>query len=188
VLDAIQNTAYATWVRESWGWPFALTFHAFGNAIRGGLIFIICLRLWPVPDHSVYVAAEADPCHWTGFFIQVFSGTTLWVSKPARYLADGLFEWKLIFVLSGAIITYYFQKLLKQEAAGWQASGAVSASGMRLVADNHARLVRGSGGRPSDRLSRSTLSRLSVSASSRSNPRRATGAGFRLRGPDQITA
>jgi len=45
VLDAIQSTPYATWVRESWGWPFALTFHAFGNAIVVGLIFIICLRL-----------------------------------------------------------------------------------------------------------------------------------------------
>jgi len=135
VLDAIQNTAYATWVRESWGWPFALTFHAFGNAIVVGLIFIICLRLLGLFRTIPYTSLQKLIRDIrTGFVIQVFSGTTLWVSKPARYLADGLFEWKLFFVFSGAVITYYFQKLLRQEAAGWQASGTVSARGMRLVA------------------------------------------------------
>ena len=135
MLDAIQNTAYATWVRGSWGWPFALTFHAFGNAIVVGLIFIICLRLLGLFRTIPYTSLQKlIPVIWTGFVIQVFSGTTLWVSKPARYLADGLFEWKLFFVFSGAVITYYFQKLLRQEAAGWQASGTVSARGMRLVA------------------------------------------------------
>ena len=38
VLDWIQSTSYAVWVRESWGWPFALTLHAFGNAIVVGLV------------------------------------------------------------------------------------------------------------------------------------------------------
>ena len=45
MLDWIQSTSYAVWVRESWGWPFALTLHAFGNAIVVGLVFIICLRV-----------------------------------------------------------------------------------------------------------------------------------------------
>jgi hypothetical protein len=40
VLDWIQNTQYAVWVRESWGWPFALTLHAFGNAMVVGLIVL----------------------------------------------------------------------------------------------------------------------------------------------------
>ena len=38
MLDWITNTDYATWVRQSWGWALALTFHAFGNAIIVGLI------------------------------------------------------------------------------------------------------------------------------------------------------
>jgi len=135
VLDWIQNTEYATWVRESWGWPFALTFHAFGNAIVVGLIFIIALRLFglfrTIPITSLN---RLIPVIWFGFVVQVYSGTTLWVSKPARYLADGMFEWKLIFVIAGAIVTIYFQKLLKKEGANWQASGHVPVSAQRLVA------------------------------------------------------
>ena len=135
MLDWIQNTEYATWVRESWGWPYALTFHAFGNAIVVGLFFIIAMRLFglfrTIPITSLN---RLFPVIWAGFIIQVYSGTTLWVSKPARYLADGMFEWKLIFVITGAIITIYFQKLLKKEAANWQAAGQVPISARRFVA------------------------------------------------------
>lgn len=135
MLEAIQNTEYATWVRESWGWPFALTLHAFGNAIVVGLTFIIALRLFglfrTIPITSL---PRLIPVIWTGFVVQVFSGTTLWVSKPARYIADGMFEWKLIFVLTGMIVTIYFQKLLKKEAGSWQAAGSPPPSAMRFVA------------------------------------------------------
>ena len=45
LLESLGMTEYAAWVRESlWGWPLSLTFHAFGNAIVVGLIFIIGLR------------------------------------------------------------------------------------------------------------------------------------------------
>lgn len=135
MLEVIQSTEYATWVRESWGWPYALTLHAFGNGIVVGLIFIIALRLFglfrTIPITSL---PRLIPVIWVGFIIQVYSGTTLWVSKPARYLADGMFEWKLIFVLTGAIVTIYFQKRLKAEAASWQAAGKAPPSAMRFVA------------------------------------------------------
>jgi hypothetical protein len=135
VLDWIQSTDYATWVRESWGWPFALTFHAFGNAIVVGLFFIIAMRLFglfrTIPITSLN---RLFPVIWTGFAIQVYSGTTLWVSKPARYLADGMFEWKLIFVITGMIVTIYFQKLLKREGGRWQVDGRVPSSALRFTA------------------------------------------------------
>ena len=45
MLEWLTNTPYAEWVRESWGWPIALTIHAFGTATVVGFIFIIGLRL-----------------------------------------------------------------------------------------------------------------------------------------------
>jgi nitrite reductase/ring-hydroxylating ferredoxin subunit len=45
VLEWLTSTPYADWVRESWGWPLALTVHAFGTATVVGFIFIIGLRL-----------------------------------------------------------------------------------------------------------------------------------------------
>ena len=135
MLDWIQSTEYATWVRESWGWPFALTFHAFGNAIVVGLFFIIAMRLFglfrTIPVTSL---TRLFPVIWAGFIIQVFSGTTLWVSKPARYLADGMFEWKLFFVFTGMVVTIYFQKYLTREAGRWQSNGHVPSRALQFTA------------------------------------------------------
>jgi hypothetical protein len=135
MLDWLQNTPYATWVRESWGWPFALTLHAFGNAMVVGLIFIICLRVLglfrTIPFTSLN---KLIPIIWAGIAIQVYSGFTLWSSKPTKYLSDGMFQWKFALVVLGVIITYYFHGTLKRETANWAAAGRVPSTGVRLVA------------------------------------------------------
>jgi hypothetical protein len=134
VLDWIANTDYATWVRQSWGWALALTFHAFGTAIIVGLIFIITLRLLGFFRCIPYTSLNRLlPVIWIGFVVQVLSGATLWASKPARYLADGLFQWKFTFVVFAAVVTVFFHQLLRRETPNWQSAGAVSVRGTRFV-------------------------------------------------------
>ena len=38
MLEYLNNTEYAEWVRESLGWPIALTIHAFGTATVSGIL------------------------------------------------------------------------------------------------------------------------------------------------------
>ena len=135
MLEWLTNTQYAVWVRESWGWPFALTLHAFGNAMVVGLIFIICLRMLGLFQTIPYTSLnKLVPIIWAGVAIQVFSGFTLWSSKPAKYLSDGMFLWKFSLVILGVIVTYYFHNTLKRESADWKASGKVSSWGVKVVA------------------------------------------------------
>jgi hypothetical protein len=135
MLDWLQNTPYATWVRESWGWPFALTLHAFGNAMVVGLIFIICLRVLGLFRTIPYTSLNRlIPIIWAGLAIQVYSGFTLWSSKPTKYLSDGMFQWKFALVVLGVIITWYFHNTLKRETAAWTAAGRVPSNGVRIVA------------------------------------------------------
>jgi hypothetical protein len=63
----------------------------------------------------------------------VLSGGTLWASKPARYLADGLFQWKFTFVVFATVTTIFFHQMLRRETPKWQANGAVSVRGTRYV-------------------------------------------------------
>ena len=63
---------------------------------------------------------------------QVISGVTLWMTKPAQYLADGMFEIKFTFVVLATIMLGFFQATIKREAAGWDASGTVSPRGRRI--------------------------------------------------------
>jgi hypothetical protein len=135
MLEWLQNTDYATWVRESWGWPYALTLHAFGNAIVVGLMFIICLRVLGLFRTIPYTSLNRlIPFIWAGLAIQVYSGFTLWASKPAKYLADGMFQWKFTLVVIGVVVTWYFHNTLKRETAAWAQAGAVPARSVRIVA------------------------------------------------------
>jgi hypothetical protein len=135
MLEWLQNTPYATWVRESWGWPYALTLHAFGNAMIVGLMFIICLRVLGLFRTIPYTSLnKLIPIIWIGLVIQTYSGFTLWASKPARYLGDGLFQWKFTLVIIGTIMTWYFHNTMKRETAAWQAAGKVTSSGVKIVA------------------------------------------------------
>ena len=135
MFDWLTETSYAAWVRESWGWPLALTIHAFGNAIIVAFSFIMGMRLIGLFRTITYTSLlKLFPYIWVAFVAQAYSGFTLWMTKPDKYLASGMFEVKFSFVIIGAILTYYFQNVMKREAAAWEASGKVSLLGIRYIA------------------------------------------------------
>ena len=135
MLDWLANTDYAAWVRQSWGWALALTFHAFGNAIVVGLIFIIALRMLGFFRAIPYTSLNRLlPVIWIALVVQIVSGTTLWMSKPAKYLSDGMFQWKFAFVVLATITTLFFHQMLRRDTPSWQANGTVTVAGKRFVA------------------------------------------------------
>jgi hypothetical protein len=133
VLEWLQTTPYSEWVRTSWGWAFALTIHAFGNALVVGLMFIVGLRLFGFFRTIPYTSLNRLFLFiWIGVACQVYSGLTLWMSKPPRYVHDWVFDTKFTLVVIGVTLTVFFQRTLRREAADWQAAGAVSKRGLRL--------------------------------------------------------
>lgn len=135
MLEWLQTTAYSEWVRESWGWAFALTIHAFGNATVVGLMFIMGLRLFGLFRTIPYTSLnKLFPFIWVAVLFQFLSGFTLFMSKPPRYVRDGVFDIKFSLVIIGVVLLVYFQKMLKSDAANWQAAGKVTSRGVRLAA------------------------------------------------------
>jgi hypothetical protein len=135
VLEWLQTTGYSEWVRESWGWAFALTIHAFGNATVVGLMFIIGLRLFGFFKTIPYTSLNRlFPFIWVAVVFQFMSGFTLFMSKPPRYVRDDVFDIKFTLVIVGVALTIYFQKMLKKDAASWQAAGKVTHKGVRMAA------------------------------------------------------
>jgi hypothetical protein len=136
VLEWLENTQLSAWVRtELWGWPLALTVHAFGTALVVGFIFIINLRLLGLFETIPYTSLNRlFPVVWVALVLQLLSGFTLWMTKPTRYVADGAFVLKFSLVIVGAILTLYFYRTIKREAAAWEAAGGVSSRGVKFVA------------------------------------------------------
>jgi len=131
----LQDTTYATWVRENRGWAVALTIHAFGNAIVVGLVLITGLRLFgyfrAIP---LKLIRAFFPFIWWAVVAQVLSGTSLWLTKPVQYLTDGVFLLKFSLVVIGLIVLYYYQRFLNREIPVWEAAGAITPSGRRFAA------------------------------------------------------
>jgi hypothetical protein len=133
LLEALGDTEYAAWVRESlYGWASALTVHAFGNAIVIGLTFVIGLRLIGMFRAIPYTAMlRLFPVIWIGVVIQVLSGFSLWMTKPARYTGDSMFDTKFTLVVIGIIVTIFFERTFRREVADWEKNQAVSSRGLR---------------------------------------------------------
>jgi hypothetical protein len=122
-------------VRESWGWALALTVHAFGNAVVVGLVLIMAMRLFGLFRTIPYTALpKLFPFIWVAICFQFASGFTLWMSKPGRYVKDGVFDIKFSLVIIGVILLVFFQKTITQQSPEWQANGRVSGRGIQLAA------------------------------------------------------
>ena len=136
MLAWLESTQFSALVRgELWGWPLALTIHAFGTAVVIGFIFIISLRSLGLFETIPYTSLDRlFPVIWVAFVLQFISGFALWMAKPTRYVADGAFVLKLSLVIVGIILTLYFYGTMKREAAAWEAAGAIPSRAVKFVA------------------------------------------------------
>jgi hypothetical protein len=73
------------------------------------------------------------PFIWVALVVQVASGLTLWMTKPAQYLGDGMFEVKMTFLLASIIVTVMFQRIVRTEVSSWDTGRKATPRGARLA-------------------------------------------------------
>jgi hypothetical protein len=137
VLAWLESTPFSAWERSETllGWPLTLTIHALGTALVIGFAFIINLRLLGLFETIPYTSLKRlFPVVWAALVLQFLSGFALWMTKPTRYMADTAFLLKFLFLIIGIVLTSYLYATMKREAASWEAAGAVSSRGFKLVA------------------------------------------------------
>jgi len=135
VLEWLGTSPYAEWVDESWGWPLALTIHALGMAVVVGFMAIITLRLLGAFPNMPYSSlGKLIPYIWVAVVLQAISGFTLWVTKPAQYLGDVMFDTKFTLVIVACIAMGVFHSTFRREVAGWEAAGTVTSRGIKVAA------------------------------------------------------
>ena len=136
MLEWLESTQFSAWVRnELWGWPLALTLHAFGTALVIGFVLIIALRLLGFFRLIPYTLLDRlFPVIWVALVLQFLSGFALWMTKPTQYVVDVAFLLKFSLVIVGALLTLSLYRTVKREDASWETKGAVSSRGVKLVA------------------------------------------------------
>ena len=140
MLSWLESTWYAEWIQISlYGWAINLTFHALGTATVVGLIIVTGLRLLglfqPIPYALLYKLLGLA---WIGVVINIISGFSLFMSQATSYVVDITFVIKMIFVVFGMVTIWYTQKVIKRDAAAWEAAGTVSSLGVKLATGSFA--------------------------------------------------
>ena len=126
-LTWMEGTAYSEWIVAGLvGWPLMLSMHAVGLAIIVGIMFVLSLRMAgyfkPIPYASLN---DLMAFGWIGIALNVFSGFSLFMAQASFYVTSPPFLVKITFVILGIANLHYTQKVLRREAAGWDAAGAV---------------------------------------------------------------
>jgi hypothetical protein len=103
MMDAIENSAYAVWVRESpsiFAYTTVLSLHAIGLAIIVGINYVVAFRLLGfVPEIRLSALRRLFPWMYLGFTINLFSGSSLLAANLHNDLGNWLFIVKLVLIL-----------------------------------------------------------------------------------------
>ena len=108
MLEAIENSAFATFVRESpslFGYTAVLSLHAIGLAIVAGVNTVVALRLLGVArDIPLWPIRKLFPLMYTGFWINALSGVALLAANASGMLTNAMFYIKMVFIVIAVVI------------------------------------------------------------------------------------
>ena len=126
----IEGLSYSTFIRESgsiWAFPMYLFLHTLGMAAMAGCAAMISfgmLGLWPrgIPIKPLL---RLYPVMWMAFFVNLFTGVSIFMKDANSYGHNTDFYVKLVFVAIGVFLMRRMQNRLR--TAQTLASGAVPA-------------------------------------------------------------
>ena len=99
MIEAIEQSAYAVWVRESpsfWAYTWILSLHAMGLAVVVGINSMVALRLLGyVPEIKINTLRKLVPWMYLGFTVNAFSGLSLLAANASNDLHNWMFFVKL---------------------------------------------------------------------------------------------
>jgi len=114
VLNFLESTAAATWVRESlslWAFPTMIALHAIGMAVLVGLNVAICLLLLSSKPRAPMDSAQTFfRFIWLALAVNVVSGTLLLMANASELLVLPIFYIKILFVILSVIVLLKLQR------------------------------------------------------------------------------
>jgi hypothetical protein len=107
-LASLENTAFASWLRESgsiWAYPAVLTLHTMGLGVLVGASAVIDLRLLGAARHiPIEPLRRLFPIMWAGFWVNAISGALLFVTDATTKGTTTVFMAKLGIIVLAVIV------------------------------------------------------------------------------------
>jgi hypothetical protein len=115
IFKTIEESGISVWIRDSpsfFAYWFIISLHAVGMGLLVGASVVIALRILGVAkDLPIAPLKGLYPVMWTGFWIQIVSGTLLLIAYPTKALTNIDFYVKLTMI---ALAVVFMQKIKKR--------------------------------------------------------------------------
>jgi hypothetical protein len=112
-LIAVQDTALATWVRESssiWAYPSLIFLHSAGLALVVGLSVVIDLSILGfAPGIEIAPMEKLFKLMAIGFWVNLLSGVLLTMADAATMLLNSIF-WIKMFLIGFSLVVLFLMK------------------------------------------------------------------------------
>jgi hypothetical protein len=141
LFESLQASPLGRTISEStWMFPTLETVHVFGLVVVAGSILVVDLRLLGVASTNQRVTAlsrELLPWTWGAFALTALSGTLLFASRAADYMALPSFTTKFVIMALAALNMLVFHFMTYRRVEGWDlgptAAGAKLAGLLSIV-------------------------------------------------------
>ena len=113
-LNWLETLSYSTWVRESpslWAFPALLFVHTLGMSLVAGgsaVISMALLGFWP--KTALKPLERLYPVMWFGFWINLFTGFSIFLKDASIYGRNYDLYVKLVFVILGVALIKIMRK------------------------------------------------------------------------------
>jgi len=114
-------THLGSWARDvPWAWPIMEMLHYTGLCLLFGGLILIDLRLLGLNRRlPPSVLRELLPLTYTGFLLNLATGTIFFVAHPSMYADNIAFRLKLLLIALAGLNGLYYQLRLGPRLAGW---------------------------------------------------------------------
>ncbi len=112
----VEQLGYSTWVRESnsiWAFPMYLFAHTLGMSIVAGgaaVISMALLGLWP--QTPLRPLERMFPWMLVGFYINAFTGVSIFMKDASTYARNFDFWIKLLFIAAGMFLLLKIRRVV----------------------------------------------------------------------------
>ena len=113
-LNWLESLSYSAWVRESpslWAFPALLFVHTLGMSLVAGgsaVISMALLGFWP--KTALKPLERLYPVMWFGFWINLFTGVSIFLKDASIYGRNYDLYVKLVFVIFGVVLLKVMRK------------------------------------------------------------------------------
>ena len=127
----LEQTSVGGAVRQSlWLFPAIETVHLLGMAALVGTVTVLDLRLvgWMLRRERVSdLARRLLPWSWTGFAVQVVTGSILFSSEAVKVYGNPAFRLKMVLILLAGLHALIFHKTVYRDSETWDDSAILPA-------------------------------------------------------------